>query len=393
MDFKSKRHIIRSILLSATFTAVGFLIIFIIEKSSGIDFTKTQTAIVNFALTSTAILVFFPRVIKVPFGRVSPWEFLKCSGLYLPKKLYNFILIGLIPAVGSLSGLIIGFQLLGIFRLDYSKITLAQAIFSLTPGIWEEVMFRGVIMIILIKVTKSIWKASMTQILLFALMHLKGFTFFYVLDVFSVGIIATGFTFLALRTKNLWPAVTFHFLHDTFVLFATSSIDRELKFWEQILQFVPMWIMIGISLLIVNRIIEFFNIKGEKDIYEFNRNNFLKKETQKKNNTSIKKTLIINTVGILVILFLSDIEKSYALMFYFFNGFFVFINLVLLFFIDRLGRKLNFFIFLLASGVAFFTAYDYYLQGSKTVYLFWILFGIIYLGLAVFKEFPRLKTE
>jgi hypothetical protein len=118
----------------------------------------------------------------------------------------------------------------------------------------------------------------------------------------------------------------------------------------------------------------------------------MKKFSVKGENSKIKKTLIINTLGILIILFLSDIPESHVIVFYLFNILFIIINLSLLIFMDRLSSKINFVVLLLASVIAFFTAYDYYMQGSQTVYLFWILFGFIYLGLAVFKELPKLKT-
>ncbi len=118
-----------------------------------------------------------------------------------------------------------------------------------------------------------------------------------------------------------------------------------------------------------------------------------KNVSKKKEYSKTKKTLIINTIGVLIILFLSDIEDSYTYLFYFFNVLFVLINIFLIVFMDKLGRRINIFVFFLAAVVAFFTSYDYYIQGSQTVYLIWILFGIIYLGLAIFKEYPKLKTR
>jgi hypothetical protein len=74
-------------------------------------------------------------VFKIPFGKVSSKVFLKLSGLYFPRHFYKFILIGCIPALFSLLGLIAGYSILEILVLDYSKITFSQAVFSITPAL------------------------------------------------------------------------------------------------------------------------------------------------------------------------------------------------------------------------------------------------------------------
>ena len=56
--------------------------------------------------------------------------------------------------------MIIASYYIGNYIPTFSTISLAQAVFSLTPGIWEEILFRGVIMIVLLRLTKSFKKAG-----------------------------------------------------------------------------------------------------------------------------------------------------------------------------------------------------------------------------------------
>lgn len=118
--------------------------------------------------------------------------------------------LGLTLAAWTLSGMLVGSILTGQYVLDVANITLSQAVFALVPGSWEKVFFRGILMVVLLKATKSLKKAFLTQCVLFALCHIKGTSLYAAVEVFSVFLIAIGFTCVAYKTRSLVAGITFH---------------------------------------------------------------------------------------------------------------------------------------------------------------------------------------
>ena len=94
-------------------------------------------------------------------------------GLLSPEKLPASLLMGLLFGLLSLSFMLLGSLLSGDYVFHPSTLDLQHMYFSLVPGIFEEVIFRGFIMIVLIKYLKSIKKAMVLQAVLFTLSHVK----------------------------------------------------------------------------------------------------------------------------------------------------------------------------------------------------------------------------
>ena len=116
-----------------------------------IELNRLEVSIIAFIVTTIGVLYFFPRVLKNPFGKVSTKDWISRVGLYKPEHTLKYILLGIILAIITLSGMLFSSFQIGGYKPDLSTITLGQAIFSLTPGIWEEILFRGVIMKIIKK--------------------------------------------------------------------------------------------------------------------------------------------------------------------------------------------------------------------------------------------------
>jgi membrane protease YdiL (CAAX protease family) len=74
-------------------------------------------------------------------------------------------------------------------------------------------------MVVLLRATKSLKKAFLAQCILFSLCHIKGTNLYALADVFSVFLIAIGFTYVAHRTGSLVAGITFHYFHDAFLFF------------------------------------------------------------------------------------------------------------------------------------------------------------------------------
>jgi len=283
VSFNEIRNKVRPIALSIGFSAIGFLVAFVLKKFLHIELSRLEISIIAFIVTSLSVLLLFPGVFKVPFGKVSIRDFVRKVGLYKPRKMYKFIFLGLIAALFTLTGMLVGSQLTGKFVFDKSTITLTQAVFSLTPGIWEEVLFRGVIMIVLIRLTKSFKKAFIIQIVLFGLCHVKGIDTISLVDAFSVGLLAIPLTYSAYKTKSLIPGIIFHYLHDTF-LFAVQLPDGVYSgFKDNAVFFGAFWVSIFVAVIFIRRAAERFHISGDYDLYGLGEQNQSEAGTEAEN--------------------------------------------------------------------------------------------------------------
>jgi membrane protease YdiL (CAAX protease family) len=270
MGISSVRKHIRSIALSIVFSGIGFAVVFILKKLLHVDLSKLEFSIVAFLITSLSVLLLFPKVFKIPFGRVSIGDFLTNAGLSKPPKPYRFLLLGIMAALFTLSGMLLGSILTGKFTFSFTTITLTQAVFSLTPGIWEEVLFRGVIIIVLLKLTKSYKKAFIIQIVIFGLAHIKGIDLLSLVDAFSVMILAVAFTYSAYKTKSLIPGIIFHYLHDTFLFFVQLPDGEYSGFHDNVLFFGALWIATALAVACIKRLSEKYSIINAYDFYALN---------------------------------------------------------------------------------------------------------------------------
>jgi membrane protease YdiL (CAAX protease family) len=270
MGISSVRKHIRSIALSIAFSSIGFAVVFILKTLLHVDLSKLEFSIVAFLITSLSVLLLFPKVFKIPFGRVSIGDFLTNAGLSKPPKPYRFLLLGIMAALFTLSGMLLGSILTGKFTFSFTTITLTQAVFSLTPGIWEEVLFRGVIIIVLLKLTKSYKKAFIIQIVIFGLVHIKGIDLLSLVDAFSVMILAVAFTYSAYKTKSLIPGIIFHYLHDTFLFFVQLPDGEYSGFHDNVLFFGALWIATALSVACIKKLSEKYSIVNAYDFYALN---------------------------------------------------------------------------------------------------------------------------
>jgi membrane protease YdiL (CAAX protease family) len=160
-----------------------------------------------------------------------------------------------------------GSLLTGKYSFDPATLSLGQILFALTPGIWEEILFRGVMMVVLLRLTGSFKKAALIQILIFGLAHIKGFGPWDLVDAFSVMVIAFAFTYLAWKTKSLIPGILFHWLHDSF-LFVVQLPDGEYAgVTDNLYFYFSLWLFIGLLLLTLRVAGRRFTPDGIHDIY------------------------------------------------------------------------------------------------------------------------------
>lgn len=258
---------IRPVALTILFPTLGLLICFLVETFLEIEIPKLVSSAINLALAAFGAFFLFPHIFGIPFGKIKTRDFNKKIGFYLPEKAWKHILLGATLALCTLSGMLVASILTGKYILDFSTITLTHMVFSLNPGIWEEVFYRGIQIMVLLRFTKSLRQAAIIHIVIFGLLHIKGVDIPSLIDVVSVMILAVGFTYTAYKTQSLIAGIVFHYLHDAFLFFVQLPSDVRWSTVDTILFFAMLWSMVGIGCLATKFMAEKFTICASADLY------------------------------------------------------------------------------------------------------------------------------
>ena len=258
---------VRPIALTIAFPAMGFLICLLVEMFFKIEIPKLISSIINLVVGAFAAFFLFPQVFGIPFGKIKTRDFSKRIGLYLPDSAWKHILLGVILALCTLSGMLIASILTGKYVLDCGTKTLTHLVFSLNPGIWEEVFYRGVLMMILLRFTKSFRQAAAIQVVLFGLSHAQGADIPALVEVISVMIIAIGFTYTAYKTRSLIAGIVFHYLHDAFLFFVQPPGGIYTGVVNKVLLYAILWPMVGLGCLATRFAAEKFKACASTDLY------------------------------------------------------------------------------------------------------------------------------
>ena len=265
------RSAIRPVILTLVAPVAGFVLIFLLELLLKIDLSKLLKAIVNLAVVAPIAFVLFPRQLGIPFGKIETRAFLQGIGLYFPDGAWKHIALGLILAGCTLSGMLIPSILTGKYAMDTSTINLPHLVFSLNPGLWEELFYRGVLMILLLKLTRSLKWALAIQVALFALFHIKGTDIWAFVDVISVTVMAVGFTYAAYKTRALIAGIVFHYFHDAFLLFVQLGKDIDSSVADKAMFHGTLWVMVGVGCAITKLAVDRFGVRAPTELYHLAR--------------------------------------------------------------------------------------------------------------------------
>jgi membrane protease YdiL (CAAX protease family) len=269
---KMKIHPLAAILVALAWPMMGFFLCLVLQMIFKIDISKNLKSVINLAVGCFGVFYLFPVLYRAPFGAVPLRDYLKRIGLYVPRQVWRHVLLGIILAVCTLSGMLIGSALSGRYELNWSTINLKQILFSLNPGIFEEIFFRGIIVMLLLPLTKNLKTALAWQIAIFGLAHIKGLNWLVLVDIISVMIIAVAFTYSAYKTRTLVAGIVFHFLHDAFLFFVQVPQGEYYGWTENIAFYGFLWLMVAVACLIIRYAGERLAIHADRELYIINRN-------------------------------------------------------------------------------------------------------------------------
>jgi len=253
------------------FTSISSLILMLLGKIIDIGDSRIILPLLAFPINILAITFIFPKKIKIPFGEIGAKEFSRNIGLYKPDNLLKNILLGIILGICSLLGMLIGSILTGRYQFNLEQLELEQLIFATTPGIWEEVIYRGILMFVLFQMIKDVKKAAIIQSIIFGIVHFQSFDVWSMVNIISVIFIGFGLTYVAYKTNSLIPSIIFHFLHDGFIFLVQTPDRSYYGTYENIVFFISLWVMIGVGCLITKISVEKGNIAQTKILYDLSK--------------------------------------------------------------------------------------------------------------------------
>jgi len=265
------RSLVRAIALAVLFTTLGFGLRAALAVLLDVELSKLAASAINFVLAGVGALYVFPRLLKQPFGQVGLGEYTRRLGFTLPRGAWKHVLLGVLLAVCTLGGMLAAAIGTGRYVLDWSSVSVSHLVFSLNPGVWEEFFYRGIIMAVLLKRTKSVQQAALIQIVLFGLAHIKGFDLLVWVDVVSVMIIAVAFTYAAYKTRALVAGIVFHFLHDLFLFLVQVPERQPLRFAEGATLYAALWVGVGVACLITRVAADRLGVHAQAELYQVER--------------------------------------------------------------------------------------------------------------------------
>ena len=208
-----------------------------------------------FALGVLALYL-MPYVLGLPNGRKSLREYSQDIRLLPMRPMGRNILIGLLMAALTLGSIYLASLLTGQFALNWSLVPPVRWVKGLTRGIWEEVFFRGIILVLFMRVFPR-RRAIISSTFLFAVAHLNpmAINLEHIVDVVSIFLMGLLFTYLVLKTGSLLPAIVFHYVHDIFVLLVqnTPGADETLA---SVLLYAFLWIALMLGAFLTKTIVE-----------------------------------------------------------------------------------------------------------------------------------------
>lgn len=265
------RDKVRPVALTLMAPVTGFLFVLALEVFMKIETSKLLSSVINLFVVALVAFVLFPKRLGIPFGRIETREFLRKVGFYFPDRAWKHVVLGLILAVCTLSGMLVASILTGKYTMDASTINLPHLVFSLNPALWEELFCRGVLMFLLLRFTRSVKQAFVIQVVLFGATHIKGVDIGAFVDAFSVVVIAIGFTYVAYKTRSLVAGIVFHYFHDAFLFSVQLSGEIYTGVTDKAMFYGFLWLMVGIGCVITKLAADKCGVRARTELYRLER--------------------------------------------------------------------------------------------------------------------------
>ena len=242
------------------FLIIGFNIPMFLRFFIDTANTSILSTTVKIVFLSLVMFLLIPRVIGIP-SKENSENNLFTIGLINRNVSWKSIVLGLLLGLISLSFMLLGSAITGGYTFDIGRLEFTHVYFSIVPGVFEEVVFRGFLMVVAVSYFKNIKKAAVFQIIIFTLSHMKDFSGWGIVDTITVGIIAIAFTYVVFKTGHLYTAIIFHFIHDAFIFVVQKANGLE-SFVDHLAFYAFVWLGMLIIIIVTKFSVEKLNIRG-----------------------------------------------------------------------------------------------------------------------------------
>ncbi len=291
IDLRKKHTITWSAIIAILAMYVIFLIIpnyLLIKFASGSFKTYLEnnpylSFLVSFLAMGILLVILLPFLLDILNGRKSYKQFLNNIRITKIKPILRILGLGILSAVIILAlarfATYLGTIKQGYYVFDISRILGKESPLytSLFPGIWEEVVFRGIILTLLLKIYSE-KKSIIINGFLFGFFHLVNllnflfgteYNVYYLAQILFQVLYASAigffYAYLFVKTKSLIPAIISHYLVDAFVSLTLPSGYYNLILYLVFLTIVGLGILPSIiNIIIVQTLYKKFPEKEEE---------------------------------------------------------------------------------------------------------------------------------
>jgi membrane protease YdiL (CAAX protease family) len=237
--------------LAIALTAVGFAGFLVLEL---VPAGKILPVLLLFFSLGVVALYLMPFVLGLPNGRKAFREYCHDIRLLPIQPLGRNIALGLVLAFLTLASIFLASLLTGHFVFDWTLLPALRWVKGLTRGIWEEVFFRGIILVLFMRLHPD-RKAVLLSAFLFAMMHLSVLSLEVAIDLISLFFMGLLFAYVVLKAGSLWPAIIFHYVHDIFILLVQNTPGAD-KVLSLVLFYSFLWGALVIGALLTKLVVE-----------------------------------------------------------------------------------------------------------------------------------------
>ncbi len=172
------------------------------------------------------------------------------------KPVVRNVLLGLLLAALTLGSILLASLITKHFVLDWSTVPALRWVKGLTRGIWEEVFFRGIILVLFLRVFSE-RRAIFLAAFLFAIIHLDPLhiDLHMIVDIISIFFMGLLYTYVVLKTGSLLSAIIFHYVHDILINLVQNTPGAD-EAMAKALLFGLLWISLIIGALLTKYVVE-----------------------------------------------------------------------------------------------------------------------------------------
>jgi membrane protease YdiL (CAAX protease family) len=233
-------------------TTLAYLLLGYLERLPG----SFIPPLLYFFVLGFLALYLMPYVIGLPNGRKSFQDYSRDIRLLPMRPIGRNILLGLLLAGLTLSGIFLASLLTGHYVFDLSTVSGLRWVKGLTRGIWEEVFFRGIFLVLFMRLFPR-RKALFFSAFLFAAVHIDpvAINLEMIIDLISIFFMGLLFAYVVLKTGSLIPAIIFHYFHNIF-LYMVQNTPGAAEPLASVLLFGFLWIALIIGAFLTKYIVE-----------------------------------------------------------------------------------------------------------------------------------------